>query len=85
MWERARKEELDALWVNQTWKLVKRTSDMHCLHTKWVLKKKTDKDGNIERYKARLVACGNEQIVGVDYLMTFAAVLEMASGKFMIW
>ncbi|POM57760.1 Mitochondrial Carrier (MC) Family, partial [Phytophthora palmivora] len=34
-----------------------------------------------KRYKARLVACGNEQVFGIDYLFIFAAVMELPSGK----
>ncbi|KAG3105800.1 hypothetical protein PI125_g13360 [Phytophthora idaei] len=52
-----------------------------CLHTKWVFKLKTHADGTIERYKARLVARGDEQEYGVDYTVTFSAVLAMVSGK----
>lgn len=38
-------------------------------------------DGAIERYKARVVARGDEQLYGVDYTYTFSAVMEMVSGK----
>eukprot|EP00644_Phytophthora_capsici_P012595 jgi/Phyca11/112904/e_gw1.23.435.1 len=51
------------------------------LHTKWVFKTKLDAEGAIERFKARLVACGNEQEFGVNYGLTFAAVIEMSSVK----
>ena len=51
------------------------------LHTKWVYKKKHTSDGGVERYKARLVACGNEQMLGVNFLLTFAAVLDITSAK----
>lgn len=51
------------------------------LHTKWVYKTKRDAEGLIERLKARLVACGNEQEFGVNYGITFAAVIEMTSVK----
>ena len=54
----------------------------NCLHTKWVYKTKRDADGNLGRYKARLVACGNEQVFDLDYNFTFAAVVEMSSEKF---
>ena len=37
--------------------------------------------GSIERYKARLVAGGDDQVLGRDYNLTFAAFLDMTSGK----
>ena len=53
----------------------------HVLHNKWVFKTKTDADGNVERYKASLVVCGNEQLFGIDYTLTFAAVIELGTVK----
>ncbi|GMF52340.1 unnamed protein product [Phytophthora fragariaefolia] len=38
-------------------------------------------DGTVECYKGRLVVCGNEQEYGVDYIVTFSAVLDMTTGK----
>ena len=35
----------------------------------------------MERHKARLVDCGNEQVFGVDYALTFAAVMDMTPVK----
>nr|CCA16873.1 hypothetical protein SS1G_13224 [Albugo laibachii Nc14] len=40
-----------------------------------------DEDGKVERYKARMVACGNEQSFGKDCTLTFAAVMDMTTGK----
>lgn len=42
---------------------------------------KTDADVNIERYEARMLACGNEQWFGKDYTLTFAARMVMTKGK----
>lgn len=42
------------------------------LSVKWVFKRKTDKNGNIDKYKARLVVRGFEQRYGIDYFQTFA-------------
>ena len=53
----------------------------HVLHTTWVFKRKTDMDGVIERDKDRLVVCGNEQLFGVDYGVTFAAVMKLSTVK----
>ena len=45
---------------------------------------KTDANGDIERYKARLVVCGNVQLFGVDYTLTFAAVMDLGTVKLIL-
>ena len=45
---------------------------------------KTDANGDIERYKARLVVCGNEQVFGVGYTLTFAAVMDLVTVKLIL-
>uniref|UniRef100_A0AAV1TPL2 Reverse transcriptase Ty1/copia-type domain-containing protein n=1 Tax=Peronospora matthiolae TaxID=2874970 RepID=A0AAV1TPL2_9STRA len=69
-WLTAMTEELDELNSNDVWKIVMFPRGAHVLHNKWVYKTKTDANGVIERYKARLVVCGNEQVFGVDYNLT---------------
>ncbi|KAE8884915.1 hypothetical protein PF010_g28249 [Phytophthora fragariae] len=83
-WKQAIREEIEALEQNGTWKVVKKPENAKLLHTKWVFKLKTHADGTIERYKARLVARGDEQEYGVDYTYTFSAVLDMESGKIIL-
>lgn len=83
-WKKAMCEELEALESNNVWRLIKRPSSSNALHTKWVYKTKTTADGDVERLKARLVACGNEQVFGVDYVLTFAAVMDMSTVKIIL-
>ena len=78
-WLTAMSKGLQAL--NGVWLVVVPPNKSHVLHTKWVYKTKTDADGAIERFKARLVACGNEQVYGVDYGLKFAAVMELSTVK----
>ena len=80
-WRVAMTEELNALESNGVCTVVVPPENSHVLHNKWVFKTKTDADGNVERYKASLVVCGNEQLFGIDYTLTFAAVIELGTVK----
>ena len=66
---------------NDVWRVMKRSPGANALHLKWVYKTKTGANGELEQYKARLVACGNEQVLVVDYNLTFAAVMDISTAK----
>ena len=52
---------------NDAWELLELPKDQKAVGSKWVFKIKTDADGSVERYKARLVVQGYTQKFGVDY------------------
>ncbi|GMF59553.1 unnamed protein product [Phytophthora fragariaefolia] len=83
-WLKAMPEELNALENNDVWKLVRMPRGVRVLHSKWVYKIKRDAEGLLERLKARLVACGNEQEFGINYGITFTAVIGMTSVKLIL-
>lgn len=47
-------EEMDALIENRTWELTTIPQGKRALNNRWVFKIKRNKDGQIDRYKARL-------------------------------
>ena len=70
------KEELDALYQNKTWTLVPRTSKAIIIGSKWVYRTKYHVDGNVKRFKARLIAKGYTQIPSLDFGETFSPVVK---------
>ncbi|POM65706.1 Polyprotein [Phytophthora palmivora] len=83
-WQAALKAEYESLLKNRTWKLVERPKSLDgkrikVLTTKWVLRIKRDENGNILRYKARLVIHGFKQRFGVEYWDTYSPVVRIVT------
>jgi len=76
-WECAMQEEYDSLMTNNTWTLVPLLVSRKLASCKWVFKIKQGTNGEVERYKARLVARGFTQTYEVDYDETFAPVANI--------
>ena len=55
-WVKAMKSELDSMFSNQVWDLVKVPNGIKPVGCKWVYKRKRGIDGKVETFKARLVA-----------------------------
>ncbi len=78
-WEIAMQEEYDSLVVNNNWSLVPLPKGRKPISYKWVFKIKHGVDGEVERYKAKLVAKSFIQTFGVDYNKIFALVTKFVS------
>lgn len=73
-WLDAMRDEMESMHQNNVWDLVEPTNNCVLIGCKWVFKTKHDFEGNVERYKARLVAKAFSQKEGIDYNDTFSPV-----------
>jgi hypothetical protein len=76
-WEKAVNAELMTLEQMGTWELADAPENRKPITNKWVFVKKYNKEGDLQKYKARLVARGFSQIPGMDYDQTFAPVVRL--------
>ncbi|XP_076948411.1 uncharacterized protein LOC143620654 [Bidens hawaiensis] len=88
-WVIAMNNELEALHRNDTWDLVDLPHDMKTIGCKWIFKIKYKSSGEIERYKARLVAkvllvYVDDIVLTVSSQVKILKVKEFLKTKFMI-
>ncbi|GKA24628.1 ribonuclease H-like domain-containing protein [Tanacetum coccineum] len=72
-------QEIDALLKNGTWETVDLPKDRKAIGSKWIFKIKYRFSGEIDRYKARLVAQGFGQKEGINYEETFSPVVKIVT------
>lgn len=78
-WQEAMKTKLDQLSKLGTYQLVDPPANRKSIGCRWVFLIKRDADGNISKYKARLVAQGFSQVPGQDFFATYAPVMRLES------
>jgi hypothetical protein len=83
-WLGAVESEIESMHDNQVWNLVDPIDGVRPMDCKWVFKKKTNNDGNVHIYKARLVVKGFKQIHGIDYDETFSPVVMLKSVRILL-
>ena len=83
-WLEAMRSELKSMDENQVWDLVDPPHGVTGIGCKWVFKKKTDVDGNVQIHKAQLVAKGYGQVHGIDYDETYSLVAMLKSVRIVL-
>ena len=78
-WTKAMGTEVDNMVETETFELVPPAENQNPLGCGWVYKKKINVDGTVRCLRARLVAKGNQQEQGVDFLETFSPVVRTAT------
>ncbi|GJW11029.1 zinc finger, CCHC-type containing protein [Tanacetum coccineum] len=66
-WLNAMNVEMQSMKDNEVWVLVELPPNGKTVGSKWLFKKKTNMDGAVHTYKARLMAKGYTQTLGIDY------------------
>nr|GEX84527.1 putative retrotransposon Ty1-copia subclass protein [Tanacetum cinerariifolium] len=69
---------------NEVWDLVKLPPNGKTVGSKWLFKKKTDMNGVVHTYIARLVAKGYTQTSGINYKETFSPVADIRVVRILI-
>ncbi|GJU29341.1 retrotransposon protein, putative, ty1-copia subclass [Tanacetum coccineum] len=83
-WLNAINVEMKSMKDNQFWCLVDLPPNCKTFGSKWIFKKKTDMDGIVHTYKARLVTKGFTQTFGVDYEEMFSPVADTRAIRILI-
>ncbi|GJS81202.1 retrotransposon protein, putative, ty1-copia subclass [Tanacetum coccineum] len=83
-WLNAMNVEMQSIRDNDVRELVDLPPNGITIGHQWLFKKKTDMDGAVHTYKARLVATGFTQTLGIDYEETFSPVVDIRAIRILI-
>ena len=75
---------MSSLQENGVYELVDRPAGKKVVKSTWVLRIKTNELGEIEKYKARVVAKGFSQVEGIDYDQILSSTVRFESIRQMV-
>ena len=70
---------MEAHRLNGTWEIVKLPPGKCAIGSRWFMKVKTNADGSLDCYKARMVAKGYSQHPSFDFKETFAPTVRYST------
>jgi len=83
-WRKAMDEEMETININGTWELMELPDGAKKVGVKWIYKTKFKENGEVDKYKARLVVKGYAQEYGVDYTKVFAPMARMETIRLVV-
>lgn len=83
-WNGSMKEEIDTCEEIGTWSVVPLPPDVQPIGCRWIYKTKLNADGTFKSLRSRLVAKGNEQEEGVNFLETYSPVVRTATVRLVL-
>ncbi|GJW52763.1 putative RNA-directed DNA polymerase [Tanacetum coccineum] len=83
-WVEAMNNEIEALIRNNTWTLTDLPIGRKAIDNKWLYKIKYKSTGQVDKFKARVVAKGFSQKEGIDFDETFSPVVKMVTVRCLI-
>lgn len=78
-WTESMLHEKNNMEITHTWDLVPPDPSVKPITSGWVYKSKFHADGTLDKRKSRLVARGNQQEEGVDFVETYSPVVRTAT------
>ncbi|GJX40470.1 ribonuclease H-like domain-containing protein [Tanacetum coccineum] len=76
---KAMSDKYNMLIKNSTWVIISKPPDVNMVRSMWLFRHKCHVNGNLSRYKARLVANGSIQQISVDCDETFSLMVKLAT------
>ena len=83
-WQAACDIEHESMLSNDVYDWVSADKSLKVLPSKWIFTLKRNGDGEVIKYKARIVAGGHRQRAGIDYKETFAPVAKFGSLRILL-
>lgn len=82
-WKNAMDDEMKSLDYNEVYEVISRNQvNKKIVSSKWVYTVKYKKNGDIDKFKARIVARGFTQVYGEDYGATYCSVVQVMTTRF---